>query len=214
MLISLENYWDRDAVALLLAECMWAGEERALEELDNYLTEDSLELLGTFVNGELAGLLGIRLGTEAVEIRHLAVQARLRGRGIGSAMIEELRKCKKAETLQAETDKDAARFYRNCGFMITSLGEKYPGTERFNCVLSSMSDRHDHLKNGVDSDPAENKHNSGFLPRLEQAQNAEADEWSDDEQQQQHGDEHLRRNIRRINIGHGLTLHFKKRGMQ
>lgn len=140
MLISLENYWDRDAVTRLLGECMWAGEAQAQEELGKYRTEDSLELLGTFVDGELAGLLGIRLGTEEVEICHLAVQTRLRGRGIGSAMVEELRKCKKAKTLQAETDKDAVSFYRKCGFVITSLGEKYPGTERFSCVLSSLSD--------------------------------------------------------------------------
>jgi ribosomal protein S18 acetylase RimI-like enzyme len=34
-----------------------------------------------------------------------------------------------------ETDKDAVGFYRNYGFEITSLGEKYPGVERFLCNL-------------------------------------------------------------------------------
>lgn len=30
-----------------------------------------------------------------------------------------------------ETDKEAVVFYRNYGSKITSLGEKYPGVERF-----------------------------------------------------------------------------------
>ncbi|WP_268921683.1 hypothetical protein [Metabacillus sediminilitoris] len=35
--------------------------------------------------------------------------------------------------ITAETDKEAVVFYRNYGFKITSLGEKYPGVERFLC---------------------------------------------------------------------------------
>lgn len=33
----------------------------------------------------------------------------------------------------AETDNDAVGFYRSYGFEVTSLGEKYPGVERFLC---------------------------------------------------------------------------------
>lgn len=35
--------------------------------------------------------------------------------------------------LVAETDADAVGFYRHSGFEVMSLGEKYPGTERFSC---------------------------------------------------------------------------------
>ncbi|OKP98740.1 GNAT family N-acetyltransferase [Paenibacillus sp. P46E] len=134
MLISLINYWDRNAVERLLAECMMADDERVREEVDRYLAEDSRELQGTFIDGELAGLIGIRRGpgTEA-EILHIAVQTRWRGRGIGAAMIGELRKCGGIEMLQAETDREAVGFYSHCGFKISSLGEKYPGVERFSC---------------------------------------------------------------------------------
>ena len=38
----------------------------------------------------------------------------------------------------AETDKDAVAFYRKVGFKIQSIGEKYPGTERFLCKLTSV----------------------------------------------------------------------------
>ncbi|MGG4554653.1 hypothetical protein ABEX11_20625 [Paenibacillus humicus] len=37
--------------------------------------------------------------------------------------------------VEAETDKDAVDFYRRLGFNITSLGQKYPGVERFQCSL-------------------------------------------------------------------------------
>jgi len=39
--------------------------------------------------------------------------------------------------IAAETDKDAVDFYKKYGFKALSLGEKYPGVERFACVLES-----------------------------------------------------------------------------
>jgi hypothetical protein len=37
----------------------------------------------------------------------------------------------------AETDEEAADFYRNIGFTVESLGEKYPGIERFKCTFET-----------------------------------------------------------------------------
>ncbi len=41
------------------------------------------------------------------------------------------------DCLEAETDEDAVGFYIKCGFIVTSLGEVHPNTERFRCVLSA-----------------------------------------------------------------------------
>lgn len=49
--------------------------------------------------------------------------------GLGSKLIEST----KINKMIAETDKDAVNFYKKKGFKITSLGEKYPGVERFKC---------------------------------------------------------------------------------
>ncbi|MDN4071264.1 hypothetical protein NYE70_06050 [Paenibacillus sp. FSL R5-0407] len=38
--------------------------------------------------------------------------------------------------IDAETDMDAVDFYRKIGFQIIRLGEKYPGIERFKCILT------------------------------------------------------------------------------
>lgn len=142
MLISLRNYWDRDAVRRLLGECMCSGNEEVDAELDSYAEDHSQELFGGFVNGELAGVIGIRYfsGDEAV-IRHLAVQAEWRGNGIGRGIIEELSRTEGIVKLKAETDRDAVDFYRNAGFHIVSLGEQSPGVERFECTLSVSDPR-------------------------------------------------------------------------
>ena len=50
-------------------------------------------------------------------------------------MISQLLAEYNPDTLMAETDQEAVEFYRNTGFVVYSLGELYPGVERFRCVL-------------------------------------------------------------------------------
>ncbi|MHB9057548.1 MAG: GNAT family N-acetyltransferase [Bacillota bacterium] len=78
------------------------------------------------VRGLLAG---------AVEIRHLAVAPGRRGRGLGREMVFALPTVCTCLDVVAETDHDAVGFYRRIGFSLESLGELYPGTERFRCRL-------------------------------------------------------------------------------
>ncbi|MNI66861.1 Acetyltransferase (GNAT) family protein [compost metagenome] len=137
MLICLRDYWNLEAVKELLALCMLADSGTLEQEMQRYFTEDSRELLGCFINGELGGMIGVkRQSDRAVEITHLAVKPKWQGKGIGRGMIMEISKSDGIETITAETDHETALFYRNAGFAVTSLGEKYPGVERFACVLS------------------------------------------------------------------------------
>ena len=41
-------------------------------------------------------------------------------------------------SIVAETDHEAVDFYRRYVFFITSLGEKYPGVERFLCQYTKQ----------------------------------------------------------------------------
>ncbi|WP_157685573.1 hypothetical protein [Paenibacillus donghaensis] len=50
-------------------------------------------------------------------------------------MVRQLSRLNKGATLTAETDQEAVGYYRKNGFLVMCLGEKYPGTERFECVL-------------------------------------------------------------------------------
>ena len=85
---------------------------------------------------EVAGVIGLRQrGDEEAEILHIAVGQTSRNQGIGRKLIAEAQLVSDVRRMVAETDRTAVGFYRRCGFAIQSLGEKYPGTERFWCVL-------------------------------------------------------------------------------
>ncbi|MNY68257.1 hypothetical protein D3C86_2059900 [compost metagenome] len=51
--------------------------------------------------------------------------------GFGRGMLLEIIEDMQPTRITAETDEEAVQFYRNVGFVISSLGEKYPGVERF-----------------------------------------------------------------------------------
>lgn len=71
-------------------------------------------------------------GTEG-RITAVAVSAGDRGRGWGRSLMTALPSLLGASILTAETDHQAVGFYRALGFSVRSLGEKYPGVERFAC---------------------------------------------------------------------------------
>ncbi len=96
-------------------------------------------MLGIDEGGELTGLMGVEfLPDSTVVLAHLVVKDTRRKQGIGKRMISEFMSSYPAvRRLVAETDRDAVDFYRKAGFQVRSLGEKYPGVERFLCTLKS-----------------------------------------------------------------------------
>ena len=98
-----------------------------------YMSSINRKIYGFEVEGIIVGCIGIESRSlNECEIKHIAVFSDRRGKGIGSKMIEYV--SDKYPSIFAETDKDAVVFYQKYGFEITSLGEKYPGVERFLCV--------------------------------------------------------------------------------
>ncbi|MFB9325132.1 GNAT family N-acetyltransferase [Paenibacillus aurantiacus] len=134
-LIPLADYRDQEEIKRLLAMCVWP-DEASVERAWTRYREEGCALLGRIDESGLVGLIGIReerLGE--YELLHLAVSPNERSRGIGSGMITEWMQTRQAAQLTAETDAEAVHFYEKAGFRIISLGEKYPGVERFRCVL-------------------------------------------------------------------------------
>lgn len=68
-------------------------------------------------------------------ICHIAVSPNSRYKGIAFEMIKKVIHMHGLTYVEAETDDEAVGFYKKCGFTVTSLGEKYPGIERFHCAL-------------------------------------------------------------------------------
>lgn len=101
-------------------------------EYQMYLKSLNRKLYCFELQEEIVGCIGIEIiSFNECVIKHIAVSSEHRGKGIGSRMIEFL--SEEFTLITAETDKDAVDFYRKYGFSITSLGEKYPGVERFLC---------------------------------------------------------------------------------
>ncbi len=117
----------------------FATSERNIErEYGLYIQSPVLALYGYDFEDEVVGCIGIELlGLKRCEIKHIAVSPNHRGQGIGSKMISFIKVKHSLTSIFAETDKEAVNFYKNCGFKIKSLGEKYPGVERFQCILES-----------------------------------------------------------------------------
>ncbi|MET0385125.1 MAG: GNAT family N-acetyltransferase [Polyangiales bacterium] len=127
----------RELLTVLVAWRSDAAEKQRQVDrvLAAYQHDPELRLWGMDDASGLAGLIGLQLVSphDAV-IQHIVVHSHARARGLGRALIAEAcRRCE-LQRLTAETDRDAVQFYRQCGFVVTSLGEKYPGVERFSCV--------------------------------------------------------------------------------
>ncbi|MGE7930495.1 GNAT family N-acetyltransferase [Lysinibacillus xylanilyticus] len=114
------------------------SEKNVEKEYELYMQSPVRKLYRYDLESEVAGCIGIEfLSPKHCEIKHIAVSLDHRGIGIGSKMISFVLEKYSLSFLFAETDKDAVNFYKNYGFKITSLGEKYPGVERFWCILKS-----------------------------------------------------------------------------
>ncbi|TCW57855.1 hypothetical protein EC917_10237 [Bacillus thuringiensis] len=80
--------------------------------------------------------IGIEIiGTNKARICHIAVVPQYRHKGIALQMIKEVLRMHQLTYLEAETDDEAVEFYKKIGFQVKSLGERYPGIERFHCYM-------------------------------------------------------------------------------
>lgn len=142
MKIVLANLYDRlgsAEVHELVDQSGYPPEVRAAKTaaiLDEYRGNPAWPIFGAEMAGELVGLIGLRLDSpRTATLRHIVVRQDHRGMDIGREMIQALCRRYSLKELAAETDRDAVTFYRKAGFEVDSLGEKYPGVERFRCRL-------------------------------------------------------------------------------
>lgn len=116
--------------------CLATSRNRVEDELEDYLKQENRELYLSDLNDYLVGCIGIeRQEGSEIAITHIAVLEKYHHQKIGSSMIDHLINVYKPSAISAETDREAVGFYENYGFNIESLGEKYPGVERFYCLL-------------------------------------------------------------------------------
>lgn len=89
--------------------------------------------------GETIGLIGFCLDDAGrLNIKHISVFPEYRNQGFGRGLILEALMEQSPDAVVAEVDEEAADFYRNIGFVVTSKGVDASGAERFECVYHAV----------------------------------------------------------------------------
>ncbi|MFD0870612.1 putative acetyltransferase [Chlamydia abortus] len=125
-------------VRRILEECLYLPDEEKLNKIVDLYLSDSCRFFYAWHDDEeedARAIIGIsvRSETQCAVILHIAVKKEHRGKGIGRQMIDKVIARHAVLSVQAQTDQDSVPFYKSCGFTVTSLGELYPGIERFLC---------------------------------------------------------------------------------
>lgn len=122
----------------LLSAAVGGGTARLDAVLRRYRADPATDLLVVFVDDEPIGVAGYERRADRIVLLHIATS--LRGRGVGRRLVARIRADGPALPIVAETDRSALGFYSALGFTATSLGEKYPGVERFQVCLPGRDD--------------------------------------------------------------------------
>lgn len=135
MFISLQDRLEDPIVQELIEYATLPEQEYVIAALKEYKEQDAMTLYGFEDEEQLVALIGIEKQNQEVKIKHLAVLPENRLKDYGRGIISEMIGTLKPEIVTAEIEEDAVDFFRNIGFMVYSLGEKYPGVEHFRCVF-------------------------------------------------------------------------------
>ncbi|MEC0110494.1 GNAT family N-acetyltransferase [Paenibacillus taichungensis] len=142
MLIQLKSRIQEPEVQELLSYSVFPDPDHLNRALQQYVDKEELHLDGYEDEGQLIGLIGYEsTGTSEITIHHIAVLPENRFKNYGRGMISQVLAKYNPDRLIAETDVEAVEFYRNTGFVVYSLGELYPGVERFRCVLEKEEEQ-------------------------------------------------------------------------
>jgi ribosomal protein S18 acetylase RimI-like enzyme len=108
--------------------------EKLADLAKQYESDPSWSAFALFDGTVPTGVIGlVQQAPGRVQIRYIAVSPTRQRSGVGRRLIESVRQDGTVSELHAETHVDAVPFYRRCGFEVTSLGELWPGVERFAC---------------------------------------------------------------------------------
>jgi len=144
MLIDIKDRLDQRHIYELLELSVFPDPDRIVAVVNEYKHNPSLHIKGYEDNEEIIGVIGYEQDEAGrLTIRHLAIHPDERGKGYGRGMVLRLLDEANPVTIEAETDEDSVNFYRSIGFAVQSLGEKYPGIERFRCVYVVDPDEED-----------------------------------------------------------------------
>lgn len=133
MLTSIKHRIQEAPIVELLSYSVFPDPDTLEQEISHYQESEQLELYGYEEKGKMIGIIGFTTDSNSLVVKHISVDPGFRGQGYGRGLLLEVLDLKQPVLMIAETDEEAIDFYRNVGFVISSLGQTYPGVERFRC---------------------------------------------------------------------------------
>ena len=120
--------------------CMFMPtEEKFNNKVDIFLNDNSVKIFAYFEQDKILGVMVVSfIEQKKIEIIGIAVDVSVRGKGIGSYMINQVLNDYNLISVYAETDNDAVGFYQKNNFSITEFSEIYDGETviRYKCELT------------------------------------------------------------------------------
>jgi ribosomal protein S18 acetylase RimI-like enzyme len=134
-LSDLRSRLDGEDVQSLLVLAVGPVPGRLAQVVEGYRTDSALRLLGFLHDNRAVAVVGLCMVEKAATVVHIAVAPSCQGQGLGRELLKAAVTKFDLRRIAARTDAEAVGFYRRCGFSVCSLGEVYPGVERFDCTL-------------------------------------------------------------------------------
>jgi GNAT superfamily N-acetyltransferase len=120
----------------LLTMAVGGNPSRLRETVQRYRDDPAITLLVAVETSVPIGIAGYIVRDNEIRLLHIATAHSARRIGVGRLLLAAV--CRAGPgtlPLIAETDSDGLGFYTAAGFTIVSLGERYPGVERFRARL-------------------------------------------------------------------------------
>ena len=109
-------------------------ENKVLEVVESYKDSDH-SIIGAFIGDILVGILGLCKTSKVVTIRHISVHLKYQRQGIGTLLLEEVKKQHEGYKIMAETDTESVNFYTKSGFTCHEFKGPY-GNLRYKCEFN------------------------------------------------------------------------------
>lgn len=110
------------------------SENKVLEVVESYKDSDH-SIMGAFIGDILVGVLGLCKTSKIITIRHISVPLKYQRQGIGTLLLEELKKQYEGCNIVAETDVESVDFYTKSDFTCHEFKGPY-GNLRYKCEFN------------------------------------------------------------------------------